>query len=68
MIQKLLLDTNPLVAGGWPVPGSLVTAATGVKWNVTDTLVLSGQILWTLNDRGLTAPATPTVALEYSLR
>jgi hypothetical protein len=23
---------------------------------------------WTLNDRGLTAPATPTVALEYSLR
>jgi hypothetical protein len=45
--------------------GTAVTAATGVKWNVSDTLVLSGQILWCLNDRGLTAPATPTVSLEY---
>ncbi len=60
------VDTLRLAAS---LEGStLLTAATGVKWNVTDTLVLSGQILWALNDRGLTAPVTPTVALEYSMR
>ena len=48
--------------------GPLLTAATGIKWNLSDTLVLSGQVTWRLNDRGLTAPATPTVALEYSMR
>jgi hypothetical protein len=60
------VDTLRLVAG--PDNSALMTAATGIKWNVTDTVVLSGQILWALNSRGLTAPATPTVALEYSLR
>ena len=55
------VDTLRLVAG---IDNSaLMTAATGIKWNVTDTVVLSGQILWALNPRGLTAPATPTVAL-----
>ena len=60
------VDTVRLVAGVDDV--AVMTAATGVKWNVSDTLVLSGQVLWALNDRGLTAPATPTVALEYSIR
>ena len=60
------VDTLRLVAG--LDNSALMTAATGIKWNVTDTVVLSGQILWALNSRGLTAPATPTVALEYSLR
>jgi hypothetical protein len=60
------VDTVRVVAGLSDV--TLLTAATGVKWNLTDTLVLSGQILWPLNDRGLTASTTPTVALEYSIR
>jgi hypothetical protein len=47
---------------------SLVTAATGIKWNVTDTLVLGGQLVWSLSNGGLTAPVTPTIALEYSMR
>jgi len=47
---------------------SLVTAATGIKWNVTDTVVLGGQLVWALSDRGLTAPVTPTIGLEYSIR
>jgi hypothetical protein len=47
---------------------TLVTASTGIKWNLADTVVLSGQILWSLADRGLTAPITPIVTLEYSYR
>ena len=35
---------------------ALMTAATGIKWNVTDTVVLSGQILWALNDAWPDAP------------
>jgi hypothetical protein len=47
---------------------TLWTAITGVKWNVGETLVLGGHVLWSMNDRGLTARITPTVALEYSIR
>ncbi len=47
---------------------TLVTAATGIKWNITDTVVLGGHLVWALSDRGLTAPVTPTIALEYSMR
>ena len=60
------VDTLRLVAG--PDGSTLLTVSTGVKWNVTDTLLLNGQILWALNDRGLTAPMTPIVGLEYSIR
>jgi hypothetical protein len=60
------VDTLRLTAS---LDGStLVTVTTGLKWNVADTIVLSGQILWALNNRGLTAPMTPTVGLEYSIR
>ena len=60
------VDTFRLTAG--PDGITLVTAITGVKWNVSDTLVLGGHVLWSLNDRGLSAPVTPTIALEYSMR
>jgi hypothetical protein len=60
------VDTLRMMSG---LEGSVVTtAATGIKWNLTDTVVMSGQILWSLNQRGLTAPLTPVVSLEYSLR
>lgn len=49
-------------------PTTLWTAITGVKWNVSDTLVIGGHLLWSLRDRGLTSEFTPTVALEYSIR
>ena len=60
------VDTFRLTSG--LEAGAPMTAATGIKWNLTDTLVLSGQVMWTLNERGLTAPATPMVAVEYSTR
>jgi Putative MetA-pathway of phenol degradation len=49
-------------------PTTLWTAITGVKWNVSDTLVIGGHLLWSLRDRGLTSDFTPTVAVEYSIR
>jgi len=47
---------------------TLFTGISGVKWNIAETLVLGGHVLWSMNDRGLTARLTPTVALEYSIR
>ena len=44
----------------------LAGIVTGVKWNVTHTLVIGGHLNWPLNRAGLTAPLTPTVALEYA--
>jgi len=38
----------------------------GVKWNVTHTLVIGGHLNWPMASRGLTAPVTPTLALEYA--
>jgi hypothetical protein len=60
------VDTFRLTAGS--DASTLVTAITGMKWNVTETVVLGGHVLWSLNDRGLNARVTPTVALEYSIR
>jgi hypothetical protein len=60
------VDTFRLTAG--MDASTLATAITGVKWNVTDTVVVGGHVLWPLNDRGLSARFTPTVALEYSIR
>jgi hypothetical protein len=60
------VDTLRLTPGAGST--TLVTAITGFKWNVSDTIVLGGHLLWSLTDRGLNAPVTPTVALEYSVR
>ena len=60
------VDTFRLTSG---VDGTtLWTAITGVKWNLGDTVVIGGHLLWSLTDRGLNAPVTPTVAVEYSIR
>jgi len=51
------------------VPGTdvptLASAVTGVKWNATGTLVVTGQIVWRLGDGGLTAPFTPLIGIDY---
>ena len=38
----------------------------GAKWNVSGTFVLGGHVSIPLVRRGLTAPITPTLAVEYS--
>ena len=45
---------------------TLAGVVTGIKWNVTRTLVIGGHLNWPLSRGGLTAPLTPTVALEYA--
>lgn len=44
---------------------TLATAIAGMKWNISGTLVLGGHVAFPLARRGLTAPFTPTIALEY---
>ncbi|HEY3885150.1 MAG TPA: hypothetical protein VGL62_08080 [Vicinamibacterales bacterium] len=57
------VDTLRLVPGD--VTPTLSSGVTGVKWNVHSTMVLSGQVLWRIGSGGLTAPFTPTVAVDY---
>ena len=58
------VDTSRLVAGA--SANNVIVAIAGVKWNVAGTVVLGGHLTWSLTDNGLTAPITPTVALEYA--
>ena len=45
---------------------TLANAIAGLKWNVGTTLVIGGHVAIPLRKRGLTAPFTPTVALEFA--
>lgn len=56
--------TTDRLAPGLATP-VLSSAVTGVKWNVSGTFVLTGEVLWRLGKAGLTAPLTPTVSLDY---
>lgn len=58
------VDTQRLVAG--TAGATLANAVVGVKWNVGRALVLGGHVAFPLVRRGLTAPVTPTLALEYA--
>lgn len=58
------VETFRLTSGA---PGTtLATAVAGAKWNVDGTFVLGGHVSIPLVRRGLTAPITPTLTLEYS--
>lgn len=58
------VDTLRLSAG--TSAATVSTAVAGVKVNVARTFVLGGHVMWPLAKRGLTAPVTPTVAIEYA--
>jgi hypothetical protein len=60
------LDTLRLAPGESAI--TLSRAIAGFKWNVSDTLVLGAHVAFPLARRGLTAPITPTVGLEYSFQ
>jgi hypothetical protein len=57
------VDTMRLLPG--PDATTLSTFVSGIKWNVGSTMVVTGQVQWRLGNGGLTAPITPTVALDY---
>ena len=58
------VDTLRLVAGEGG--STMANAIAGFKWNVAGSLVLGGYVAWPFTNRGLTAPITPTFALEYA--
>ena len=60
------LDTLRLAPGESAI--TLSRAIAGFKWNVSDTLVLGAHVALPLARRGLTAPVTPTIGLEYSFQ
>jgi hypothetical protein len=45
----------------------MLTVAPGLKWNLTATWVLVGNVSIPLTKAGLTAPFTPFVGLDYSI-
>jgi hypothetical protein len=51
-----------------PEASTLYTVIPGVKWNISETFVIGGHVLWPVGDRGLTASIVPTIAFEYSVR
>lgn len=47
-------------------PGRLIAGGvTGLKWNPGGTVVVAASLRWNFTDAGLTAPLTPSVAVEY---
>ena len=57
------VDTWRLAAGESGM--MLANAIAGVKWNPTGRIVVGAHLAFPLVRHGLTAPVTPTVALEY---
>ena len=55
--------TDRLAAGD--TTSTLSRAVTGVKWNAHATLVITGEVAWRIGQGGLTAPFTPTFAIDY---
>jgi hypothetical protein len=45
---------------------NLLSLVPGIKWNVADTWVLTGNVTLPLTDTGLTSPLTPFVGLDYT--
>jgi hypothetical protein len=58
------VDTTRLVPMGDNETTSFM--ATGFKWNVGGTWLLHGNVMWSLQQNGLTARITPAVAMDYS--
>jgi hypothetical protein len=81
MLFRRLLDVHQITSASAPhplfegvstmrlVPGlsaaTLSTAVTGIKWNAHKTMVVTADIVWRLGRGGLTAPFTPTIAIDY---
>lgn len=57
------VDTIRLTGGE---PGRTIAGGVaGLKWNPTGTIVIGGHLRWSFTAAGLTAPVTPSIALEY---
>jgi hypothetical protein len=61
-----ILDLDILRLSAGDAATTLSRAVAGVKWNPAGTVVLGAHVTWDVAQRGLTAPFTPTVAIEYA--
>lgn len=58
------VDTLRLIGGE---PGRLISGGlAGFKWNPGGTVVIAGNVRWNFTTAGLTAPLTPSFAVEYA--
>jgi hypothetical protein len=58
------VETLRLLGGD---PGQMVAGGVmGFKWNPSGTVVIGANIRWSFTSVGLTAPLTPSVAVEYA--
>jgi hypothetical protein len=81
LLMRRLSDVRQMIAVSSPHPSidgvetlrllpgtatpTLTSAVTGFKWNAHATLVLTGEVRWRIGSAGLTAPFTPTFAIDY---
>lgn len=56
------VETTRLAAGS--TSGTRALIVVGLKWNVQGPWLMGAQVFWPLTDRGLTAGASPVLALE----
>lgn len=62
-----LADVETIRLGASTAKLHMVTVAPGVKWNLTDTWVLVGNVSVPLTRAGLTTAFTPYIGIDYSL-
>jgi hypothetical protein len=62
-----LVDVETIRLGASTAKLHMLTVAPGVKWNVTDTWVLVGNVSVPVTKGGLTTTVTPYVGIDYSL-
>jgi hypothetical protein len=81
ILLRHVADLHPITSAAFPHPSidgvqtlrlvqgatgsTLSNAVTGFKWNPAATIVITGQVWWRLGNAGLTAPLTPTIAVDY---
>jgi hypothetical protein len=63
-----LADVETIRLGASTAKLHMVTVAPGVKWNLTDTWVLVGNVSVPITKAGLTTAFTPYIGLDYSLQ
>ena len=57
------VETLRLIGG---IPGRTIAGGiAGLKWNPGGTVVVGASVRWSFTDAGLTAPLTPSLAIEY---
>ena len=63
-----LADVETIRLGASTTKLHMVTVAPGVKWNLTDTWVLVGNVSVPVTKAGLTTVLTPYIGIDYSLQ